>query len=101
MRYFKKLSSDGYIFALEKRETTTAGIEITEAEYNTLLSEIREKASLVNRLYSGEITIDAVPTEWREEIQRRVEEQLTEINDDPELTSEEALDIILGGGNGA
>lgn len=97
MRYFKKLSSDGYIFALEKRETTTAGIEITEAEYNTLLLEIREKAALANQLYKGEITIDAVPAEWREEIQRRVEEQLTEINDDPELTSEEALDIILGG----
>ena len=97
MRYFKKLSSDGYIFALEKRETTTAGIEITEAEYNTLLLEIREKAALANQLYKGEITIDAVPAEWREEIQRRVAEQLTEINDDPELTSEEALDIILGG----
>ncbi len=97
MRYFKKLSSDGYVFALEKRKTTTAGIEITEAEYNTLLSEIREKASLVNRLYSGEITIDAVPAEWREEIQRRVDERLIDIDDDPELTSEEALDIILGG----
>lgn len=101
MRYFKKLSSYGYIFALEKRETTTAGIEITEAEYNTLLLEIREKAALTNQLYNGEITIDVVPAEWREEIQQRVNERLTEIDDDPELTSEEALDIILGGGANA
>ena len=101
MRYFKKLSSDGYIFALEKRETTTAGIEITEAEYNTLLSEIWEKAALANQLYKGEITIDAVPAEWREEIQRRVDERLIDIDDDPDLTAEEALDIIAGGGSDA
>ena len=101
MRYFKKLSSDGYIFALEKRETTTAGIEITEAEYNTLLSEIWEKAALANQLYKGEITIDAVPAEWREEIQRRVDERLIDIDDDPDLSAEEALDIILGGGANA
>lgn len=101
MRYFKKLSSDGYVFSLEKRETTTAGIEITEAEYNTLLLEIREKAALTNRLYNGEITIDVVPAEWREEIQRRVDERLIDIDDDPDLSAEEALDIILGGGANA
>lgn len=77
------------------------GIEITEAEYNTLLSEIREKAALVNQLHNGEITIDAVPAEWREEIQRRVDERLAEIDDDPDLTAEEAIDIILGGGANA
>lgn len=77
------------------------GIEITEAEYNTLLSEIREKAALSNQLSKGEITIDAVPAEWREEIQRRVDERLAEIDDDPDLTAEEAIDIILGGGANA
>lgn len=77
------------------------GIEITESEYNTLLSEIREKAALANQLYNGEITIDAVPAEWREEIQRRVDERLAEIDDDPDLTAEEAIDIILGGGANA
>ena len=99
MRYFKKLSSDGYIFALEKRETTTAGIEITEAEYNTLLLEIREKAALTNQLYNGEITIDDVPTEWQEEIQRRVDERIAAEGEaeEQDLSAEEALDIILGG----
>lgn len=97
MRYYKILKND-ILFAIG---TGYGGTEITEAEYNALLSEIREKAALVNQLYNGEITIDVVPAEWREEIQRRVDERLTEIDDDPDLTAEEALDIILGGGANA
>ena len=75
--------------------------EITEAEYNALLSEIREKADLVDKLYSGEITIDDVPTEWQEEIQRRVNERIAAEGaaEEQDLSAEEALDIILGGGN--
>ena len=77
------------------------GIEITESEYNTLLSEIRKKAALVNQLYKGEIIIDAVPAEWQVEIQQQVDKRLIEIDDDPELTADEALDIIVGGGSDA
>ena len=73
--------------------------EITEAEYNALLSEIREKADLVDKLYSGEITIDDVPTEWQEEIQRRVNERIAAEGaaEEQDLSAEEALNIILGG----
>ena len=80
--------------------TGHGGTEITEAEYNALLSEIREKTYLVNKLYSGEITIDAVPTEWQEEIQRRVDERVAAEGeaDEQDISAEEALDIILGGG---
>lgn len=56
--------------------TGFGGTEITEAEYNTLLSEIRSKAQLVEQLYLGEITIEDVPSEWREEIQSRVNERI-------------------------
>ena len=77
------------------------GIEITTEEYAAELEIIKAKAEWTRKIVSGVADIADVPNEWREEIQRRVEEQLTEINDDPELTSEEALDIILGGGNGA
>lgn len=56
--------------------TNIGGTEITEAEYNALLSEIREKAALVDKLYSGDITIADVPADWREEIQRRVDERI-------------------------
>ena len=73
VRYYAQYSDDKKILSIG---TGPGGTEITEAEYNTLLSEIREKAALVNRLYSGEITIEDVPTEWQDEIQRRVNERI-------------------------
>ena len=72
-RYYARYKTDGALFVIG---IGTGGTEITEAEYNTLLAEIREKAALVDKLYSGEITIDDVPAEWQEEIQRRVDEQI-------------------------
>lgn len=73
--------------------------EITESEYNALLSEIREKVALVGKLYSGEITIAEVPTDWQEEIRRRVDERIAAEGeaDQQDISAEEALDIILGG----
>ena len=50
--------------------------EITEAEYNALLAEIREKVALVEQLYAGEIAAADVPEEWRAEIERRVAERI-------------------------
>ena len=52
------------------------GEEITKEEYDALLTEIRVKSVLVNKLYSGEITIEDVATEWQEEIQRRVDDRI-------------------------
>ena len=72
MRYYAIYNENGKLIALG---TGYGGTEITEAEYNRLLQEIREKADFVNQLYSGEITLDAVPVEWQEEIQRRVNER--------------------------
>ena len=73
MRYYAQYNTFGDLIAIG---TGPGGTEITESEYNTLLSEIREKATLVDKLYSGEITIADVPTEWQEEIQRRVDERI-------------------------
>ena len=98
MRYYAQYNDSGKLIAIG---TGYGGTEITEAEYNALLAEIREKAALVDRLYSGEITIDDVPTEWQEEIQRRVDERIAAEGtlEEQDLSAEEALDIILGGGN--
>ena len=95
MRYNKYISGDEIIAI----GTGPGGTEITEAEYNTLLSEIREKADLVDKLYIGEITIDAVPVDWQEEIQRRVDERIAAEGkaEEQDISAEEALDIILGG----
>jgi hypothetical protein len=73
MRYYVYYNEYGVPFAIG---TGLGGVEITEEEYNRLLSEIRTKATLVNQLYNEEITISEVPSEWREEIQRRVDERI-------------------------
>ena len=72
MRYFKQLK-DNKLVAIG---TGNAGTEITKEEYETLFAEIREKASLVDKLYHEEITLSDVPTEWQDEIQRRVNERI-------------------------
>ena len=95
MRFFKIIQN----YSVTAIGTGPGGTEITEAEYNALLSEIREKAALVDKLYSGEITIDDVPTDWQEEIQRRVNERIAAEGEaaEQDISAEEALDIILGG----
>ena len=96
MRFFAQYNDFGKLLAIG---TGPGGVEITESEYNALLSEIREKAALVNKLYSGDITIAEVPTDWQEEIQRRVDERIATDGeaDQQDISAEEALDIILGG----
>ena len=96
MRYYAQYNDSGALLAIG---TGAGGVEITESEYNALLAEIREKATLVDKLYSGEITIDDVPTEWQEEIQRRVDERIAAEGsaEEQDISAEEALDILLGG----
>ena len=95
MRYYA-LYSDNKLIAIG---TGYGGTEISEAEYNALLSEIREKAALVDKLYSGEIAIEDVPEEWQEEIQRRVDERIAAEGsaEEQDISAEEALNILLGG----
>lgn len=95
MRYYAQYNDSGKLIAIG---TGLGGTEITESEYNALLSEIREKAALVNRLYSGEITIDAVPAAWQEEIQRRVDERIAAEGEaaEQEISGEEFLNMMEG-----
>lgn len=91
MRYYARYNESGKLTAIG---TGAGGVEITEAEYNALLAEIREKADYVNKLYSGEITIADVPAEWQEEIQRRVDERIaqqSEWADTEEATMEDYI----------
>lgn len=94
MRYYAQYNDSNTLIAIG---TGPGGVEITEDEYNRLLTEIREKASLVNQLYNGKITIEDVPTEWQEEIQRRVDERKqweaeNEISD--EATEEDYINVL-------
>ena len=96
MRYYAQYDDTCKLIAIG---TGPGGTEITESEYNTLLSEIREKAALVDKLYSGEITIEEVPADWQEEIQRRVDERIAAEGtaEEQDIPAEEALNILLGG----
>ena len=96
MRYYEQYDESGKLLAIG---TGPGGTEITESEYNALLSEIREKASIVNQLYNGGITIADVPEAWRAEIQRRVDERIAAEGaaEEQDIPAEEALDILLGG----
>ena len=96
MRYYAQYNDSGKLLAIG---TGAGGVEITEAEYNSLLAEIREKAALVDKLYSGEITLDKVPADWQEEIQLRVDERIAAVDtaEEQDISAEEALNILLGG----
>ena len=93
MRYYARYNDSGALLAIG---TGYGGMEITEAEYNAILSEIREKADLVNKLYSGEITIDDVPSEWQEEIQRRVDERIAADGEESEqdISGDELMSMM-------
>lgn len=95
MRYYAKYTDSGKLIAIG---TGPGETEITEAEYSRLLAEIREKAALVGKLYSGEITIDDVPTDWQEEIQRRVNERIAADGEtaQQDISGDELLNMIEG-----
>lgn len=97
MRYFKQQNDSGKLLAIGVG-TGAGGVEITEAEYNALLAEIREKAALVDKLYSGEITISEVPTDWQEEIKRRVDERIAAEGEAAEqpVSGDEFLTMLEG-----
>lgn len=95
IRYYAQYNDSGKLIAIG---TGLCGVEITEAEYNALLSEIREKSALVNQLYSGEITIEDVPTDWQEEIQRRVDERIAAEGEaaEQDISGDEFMTMLEG-----
>ena len=92
MRYCAQYNDSGNLVSIGTG--SSGGTEITEAEYNTLLAEIRAKAQLVDDVYNGVKTLDDVPAEWRDEIQRRVTER-QEAEPDPEQSEMEDMAAAL------
>lgn len=93
MRYYAQYNENNTLIAIG---TGLGGTEITEAEYNTLLAEIRAKAQLVDDVYNGVKTLDDVPAEWRDEIQRRVtERQEAEAEAEPEQSEMDDMAAAL------
>lgn len=96
VRYYAQYDETNNLIAIG---TGDGGVEITKTEYNDLLTMIRDKAKLVDQLYNCEITIDDVPADWQEDIQRRVDERIAAegLAEEQDIPAEEALDILLGG----
>lgn len=72
------------------------GMEVTAEEYAATLSLIREKAEYVRLVVLGELLMEAVPEEYREEVEKRAAEQTAADPDEEEVTSEEFLDMMEG-----
>lgn len=96
VRYYAQYDETNNLIAIG---TGDGGVEITESEYNNLPTTIQEKSKLVDQLYNCEITIDDVPADWQEDIQRRVDERIAAegLAEEQDIPAEEALDILLGG----
>lgn len=84
MRYYKQISND-YILAVG---TGPGGTEITETEYNSILSAIQSRPTSETQGYRlrADLTWEAydLPPE-------------PEPSDDDELSNEEAFNILIGG----
>ena len=53
---------------------------------------------MVDKLYSGEITLDEIPADWQEEIQRRVNERIAAEGEAAEqpVSGDEFLSMLEG-----
>ena len=81
MRYYKDIQN-GYIIAIG---TGGGGIEITEEEYNTIMSVIQQKPPRTDT------------TDYRLKEDLTWEEYDRPPDPEPEIDSDEILDILLGG----
>lgn len=84
MRYYKQIS-DNYIISIG---TGSGGEEIIESEYNELESIIQNRPIANDKGYKLKVDLT-----W-EEYDLPPE---PELNDDSEISNEEALNILLGG----
>ena len=71
MRYYAQYEN-GKLIAIG---TGQGGTELTAVDYYALLDDIRTKAALLNRLYTGKITAADLPKEWKEELLLRAAER--------------------------
>lgn len=76
--------------------TPDGDVEITKEEYDAINAELREKSNFVRQLCDGEITLDDVPEDWRDEIQSRAEARKLreEAREKEEITDDELVDMM-------
>lgn len=97
MRFYKEYDENGKLIAIGCGDALN-GIDISEEEYNALAEQIALNAESVEKIYRGEMSIEEVPEEWRENVQEQVDRLIAKLGpyDPEEITDEEAMDIITG-----
>lgn len=97
MRYFKEYDEKGGLICIGAGDALN-GVEITQEEYEELLAQIEQAGVYAERIYRGEMSLDDVPEEWRENVQERVNWLVGEFGQyaPDEISDEEAMDIITG-----
>ena len=83
MRYYKQISGD-YIISIG---TGYGGTEITETEYNNIMSIIQSHPQTDGKGYRLKTDLT-----WEE-----YDLPVVEVSDDEEISNDEALEILLGG----
>ena len=95
MRYYKIINENNKLLTIGIGDD---GEEITEAEYNALMTEIQTKWGYINKLVDGIITADEIPSKWREEIQAEAEAIIKAreeaANQPEELSPEEEIEQL-------
>ena len=73
-------------------------VEITEAEWISVVGT-DEAAPYASKVYRGEITLDEVPEDIREEVEAVVQAKVERwgLYSEREISDKEALDILTGG----
>lgn len=75
------------------------GMQISEDEYTEACQVVRCKAALARSVYSEEISMDDVPTEWKGDVQKLIDaraeaEQMQELPETEQKAA--AYDILMG-----
>lgn len=96
MKYYALYDDDGKLLTFGMTSAKTVKGEITEAEYQALEQMRQEMYGYAERVYAGDITIDDIPEEYREDVATMIEDMQAAEPDPDEISDAEALAIIQG-----
>ena len=97
MKCFANYDKNGRLLSLQRGNT--GGVEITEEEYNRLITWILRINDLAYQVFTGDVPLADVAEEDKAEVLIRVEEMQEHANTEQteEISAEEAINIILEG----
>ena len=97
MKYFANYDDTGRLLSLQRGNK--GGVEITEEEYNRLITWILRINDLAHQVFTGDVSLADVAEEYKAEVLIRVEamQEAADAEQTEEISAEEAINIILEG----